>query len=331
MRRCGRSGGRRPFHTGGSVHYRLKMIIKARRGLVTVLAVLGTAAALLTAAGPASADPAFEVGNPTVAITRLGLHGGYGYLTIDARTDDSTFAVLTHLPAGGGTWTIAPTHDCSGSRDTAGTLTVSCTVPRAGSYHWSVLVRHVGGSVTGLTGSAKSAYPEAFTGPTLDTFPVVDLDAPVSGPAVAIRGITAEVRELTVTFPSSSPNGAVGAGDVALTLDVPAGTSAYTADVRLPIVPGVAWSATSLYPVRAQRWVCSLVLISPADSYQSLSCFSYDPAVGLIPMLPGVHTLVMHLHTIGRLPDTAVGSVALYPSRSAAPVVVDTFPIVYRN
>jgi len=50
---------------------------------------------------------------------------------------------------------------------------------------------------------------------------------------------------------------------------------------------------------------------------------------GTQPLLPGLHTLILHLTTTGALPDCASGTVALRADTHGKAIVVETFAVGY--
>jgi hypothetical protein len=329
------------------------------RPLFTVSAVVAAAGLLLAA--PAGADPSIEISSHTSAVvTELGLHGGLGYLTVDARIVDSAAQVQVALPGANGTWAVSGPSPCSSTSGPDGTLTIGCGVPRAGNYVWTVPVERTSSGVTGLTGSVGVAYPGPPFGPEenaspalttltvgaatvgaatigtatvgalaagiplLDTFPIVDLGAPpANATAALIAGATAEVR--SVETRASGPIGGLGGADLAVTLNVPTGEHPFAVDIELPIAAGTLWAATSYYPDRSNRWFCSMQTVAAGDTVQALRCASWAAGVGLLPMASGLHTLILHLAVIGP-PAPTTGWVAWRPSRTGPAVRVDSFP-----
>jgi len=309
--------------------------MRSPRGRRILLAGAAAVPIVIVASVPASADPSIEVSTHTsVVVTHLDLHGGRGYLRIDARTVDSASSATVRLPGGGGAWAVTASNECSSTSVADGSVAISCGIPKAGRYIWSVPVSRTGGAVTALWGSTNVTYsgpPDStgFSSGTLDTFPIIDLDAPLTPAATAIAGITAEVR--AVETDTETLSGGVSSATIAMTLNVPSGTSAYAADIELPIQPGLAWASTSDKPNHSDRWRCEWGLVAPTSDRQTLTCFSFDPSLGAVPLTRGVNTLVIHLLTIGHLPGSSTGLVFLRGSRDAAPVPVDTFPVAYAS
>jgi len=319
------------------------MVFPGLSRFVSIRAVLAIALVLpitLALAGRAGADPYIEVSTHTsVVVTRLNLQSVSGdlsgYLTIDARIVDSAAVATVHLPAGGGTWAVASAvGDCGATTNSAGT-DVRCVVPRAGKYVFTVHVHRKSGSVAGLWGSTGAAYSgppdengdiRGFAVTNLDTFPIVDLDAVPVSPSTSVTG---EVRQVELGT-DRAPGGVDGAA-IAITLNVPAGATAYAADVALPIQPAAAWTTTSNRPDRAPRWFCSTWTVPATPTVQTLSC-AYDDANGVpIPLEAGVHTLIMHLEHIGALASGSTGSVSIRTTPAGGSVPVDTFPVVVQE
>jgi hypothetical protein len=306
----------------------------------------------------AGADPYIEISSHTsVIVTRLGLHAGHGYLTIDARTVDIANSAYVVLPAGGGSWAVTGSRFCSASTAADATVTIGCVIPKAGKYVWTVAVTRTSGPVTGLIGTAGVTYPNPngptgpeedvvrantfapvvppaasssqigeLTPPALDSFPIIDLDAPpANADAALIAGVTGEVRAVEVYVPSTP--GTTGVANLGVTLNVPTTAHPYSAEIQLPIRPGTLWALTSVVPDRAPNWRCFLRPVSATDVYEAIECFSYNSTRGEVPLAAGLHTLILHLRIIGAPFETLTGWVALLPTGTATPVRVDSFPV----
>jgi hypothetical protein len=340
--------------TDGSARYRPRHRLWPLRPVRVAVIALCFLLAGTVCAPSAGADPYIEISSHTsVIVTRLGLHAGHGYLTIDARTVDSANFAYVVLPAGGGGWAVPTSQSCFPSTAPDGTVTIGCNIPRAAKYVWTVPVTRTSGPLTGLIGTAGVTYPNPngptgpeedavrattavpladaaqigeLAPPALDSFPIIDLDAPpANADAALIAGVTGEVRAVEVHVPSIP--GTSGVANLAVTLNVPSTAHPYSAEVQLPIKPGTLWALTSVVPDRGPNWRCFLMPVRATDVYEAINCFSYNSNRGAVPMAAGLHTLILHLRIIGAPFETLTGWVALLPTGTAAPVRVDSFPV----